>query len=163
MIEKTFVLIKPDGVKRSLTGEIVSRFEKVGLKILAIKMQSIDEEFAQKHYTDDITKRRGEKVRNLLLKYVTSGPIVAICLEGVNAIENVRKLVGDTEPKSALPGTIRGDYAHVSYGYADDKEIAVLNLIHASGNKEDAEHELKLWFKEEELNNYKNVHEEHTL
>jgi nucleoside-diphosphate kinase len=163
MIEKTFVLIKPDGVKRSLTGEIVSRFEKVGLKILAIKMQSIDEEFAQKHYTDDITKRRGEKVRNLLLKYVTSGPIVAICLEGVNAIENVRKLVGATEPKSALPGTIRGDYAHVSYGYADDKEIAVLNLIHASGNKEDAEHELKLWFKEEELNNYKNVHEEHTL
>ncbi|MDP6642099.1 MAG: nucleoside-diphosphate kinase [Candidatus Nanoarchaeia archaeon] len=163
MIQRTLVLIKPDGVKRSLTGEIISRFEKIGLKIIGMKMQYIDKEFAQKHYTEDISKRRGEKVRNNLLYYIASGPVIAICLEGVDVIEIIRKIVGDTEPKSAIPGTIRGDYSHVSYGYADDKNLPVKNLIHASANKEDAKNELKLWFGKKEIHDYKVDHEEHTL
>jgi nucleoside-diphosphate kinase len=158
MIEKTFVAIKPDGVARGLIGEIISRFEKSGLKIVAMKMQWLNKEFAEKHYTEDISKRRGEKVRNLLLDYIVEGPIMAIVLEGVHAIEIVRKIVGETEPKSSQPGTIRGDYCHVSYDYADKKEIAVKNLIHASGNKEDAEYEINLWFSKEELHTY-----EHSL
>jgi len=132
MIEKTLVLIKSDGVLRGLMGEIISRFEKAGLKIIGMKMQWIDKEFAQKHYTEDITKRRGEKVRTMLIDYVTTGPIVAIVIEGVDAIENVRKIVGPTESKSALPGTIRGDYAHMNYVYADSSdENSLKNVIHA--------------------------------
>lgn len=161
MMERTLVLIKPDGVQRSLTGEIISRFERVGFKIIGMKMVWIDKKFAEKHYTEDITKRRGEKVRNDLLKYIVEGPVIAIVLEGINVIENVRKLVGGTEPKSAPPGTIRGDYAHVSYAYADNKGIAIKNLIHASGDKKDAEYELKLWFSDKELHSYKNVHDVH--
>src|SRR3989344_5068993 len=98
MIEKTLVLIKPDGVQRSLMGNIISRFENSGLKIIGMKMKWIDKEFAMKHYTEDIEKRRGKIVRDKLIDFITQGPVLAICLEGVNAIENTRKLVGDTEP-----------------------------------------------------------------
>jgi nucleoside-diphosphate kinase len=159
MIEKTFVMVKPDGVRRGLAGEIIKRFEQRGLKVVGMKMQWIDEDFAKKHYTDDIAKRRGEQVRLALLKYVREGPVVAFVLEGVNAIENVRKIVGGTEPKSALPGTIRGDYAHVSYGHADKKGIPVMNLIHASGDAKDAEYEVRLWFSDSEMFEYKINHE----
>ena len=96
MIERTFVMIKPDGVERNLTGDIISRFEKVGLKIVGMKMCWVDKDFARKHYTEDITIRRGEKVRNLLVDFIKNGPVVAIVLEGVEAIEVVRKLVGST-------------------------------------------------------------------
>ncbi len=161
MIEKTFVMIKPDGVQRQLVGKITERFENAGLKIIGLKMVWVDEEFALKHYTEDISKRRGEKVRNFLVEFVKEGPVVAFVLEGVNAIENVRKIVGDTEPKKALPGTIRGDFCHVSYSYADSKDIAVRNIIHASGNKEDAEYEISLWFRPEELHSYRTVAEFH--
>src|SRR3989344_9501351 len=163
MIERTLVLIKPDGVQRGLIGEIISRFEKTGLKVIGIKLQHIDRKFAEKHYTDDIAKRRGENVRNWLLDFITEGPVVAICLEGIEAIEIVRKIVGATEPKGAVPGTIRGDYAHVSYGYADKKGIGIKNLIHASDSPANAEKEIKLWFTEKELHSYKTVHDAHIL
>lgn len=163
MIQRTLVLIKPDGVQRGLMGRILSRFEDAGFKVIGMKMVYADREFAKKHYTEDITVRRGEKVRNQLLDFLEIGPVLALCLEGVNAIENVRKMVGATEPKSALPGTIRGDFAHVSYQYADAKDKVVKNLIHASSDEKDAEHEVKLWFNDKELHKYKTVHEIHIL
>ena len=163
MIEKTLVLIKPDGVQRGLIGRILARFEDVGLKIIGMKMVWIDKEFAKQHYTEDITIRRGEKVRNLLLDFIVEGPVVALCIEGINAIENVRKMVGSTEPKAALPGTIRGDFSHVSFAYADTKSQAIKNLIHASADAKDAAVEVKLWFTARELHTYKSVHDIHVL
>jgi len=163
MIERTLVLIKPDGVERAVVGEIVSRFEKVGLKIVGLKMIKIDTEKAGKHYDkDDIITRRGENVYNYLLDYVTSGPVVAIVLEGIQAIEQVRKMAGPTQPKEAAPGTIRGDYCHVSYAYCDDKGIAVRNVLHASADEKDAQREIDVWFNQEELVEYQVVHEKHT-
>ncbi len=161
MIERTFVMIKPDGVKRSLVGEVIRRFEKVGLKLIGMKMLWIDKDFASKHYTEDIAVRRGQRVRDDMISYATEGPVVAMVWEGVQAIEVVRKIVGGTEPKAAAPGTIRGDYTHVSFAYADVKKIAAKNVIHASGDAKDAAYETRLWFSEEELFQYKNVHDEH--
>ena len=161
MIERTLVLVKPDGVQRGLIGEIISRFEKSGLKIIGMKLVHVNKEFAEKHYTQDIAERRGENVRNWLLDYVTEAPVVAMCIEGIEAIELVRKIVGGTEPKSALPGTIRGDFAHVSYGYADKENLPIKNLIHASGDKEDASKEVPLWFSESELFDYGLSYEKH--
>ncbi|MBT4539297.1 nucleoside-diphosphate kinase [Candidatus Woesearchaeota archaeon] len=160
--ERTLVLIKPDGVKRGLIGRILSRFEDAGLKIVGTKMVQIDEDFGQKHY-HDIAERRGEQVLHSLLKFMTSGPVVAMCLEGINAVENVRKMVGGTEPKGALPGTIRGDFAHMSFGHADTQKKAIENLIHASGTVTEAEQEVFLWFNMEELHSYKTVHEVHVF
>lgn len=160
MINRTLVLIKPDGVKRGLIGELVRRFEQRGLKIVGLKMVGVDEKFAKKHYTEDITKRRGEHVRNYLVKFLQESPIVAIVIEGINSVEIVRKIVGGTEPRDAQPGTIRGDFAHVSYSYADKKEMVIRNVVHASGNEEDAKYEINLWFKPKEIYDYKTVHEE---
>jgi nucleoside-diphosphate kinase len=162
MIEQTLVVIKPDGVERGLIGEIIRRFEHAGLKIVAMKMQWINKTFAEKHYTDDISKRRGEKVRNLLLDFITEGPVVGMVIEGIDAIVNVRRIVGDTEPKGAAPGTIRGDFAHVSFSYADHKSMAVRNLIHASANIKEAQAEVDLWFASQELHSYPLVHDKHT-
>ena len=159
MIEKTFVMIKPDGLKRGLVGEIIKRLECRGLKLLALKMDWIDEDFAKKHYTQDIADRRGEAVRTALLKYVREGPIVAMVWEGVNAIEVVRKIVGGTEPKSAAPGTIRGDFCHMSYSYADKNALPVKNLIHASGDAKDAGYEVSLWFSQSDMYTYKSHHD----
>ena len=163
MIERTLVLIKPDAVQRSLVGEILNRFERAGLKIVGMRMRWADRNFALKHYTEDIAKRRGERVREQNVEFITSGPIVALVLEGVNAIENVRRLVGSTEPKSAPPGTIRGDYSHVSYDHANSNDIVIKNIIHASSDQNDAKHEISLWFAPEELHSYKTVHELHTF
>jgi nucleoside-diphosphate kinase len=158
-IDTTLVLIKPDGVQRGLVGEIISRFEKVGLKIVGMKMVWVDKDFSKKHYKAHIDK----KFYLGLEAMITEGPIVAMAIEGIDAVDLVRKMVGGTEPKTALPGTIRGDYAHVSYSYADSKNIAVKNLIHASGNVEEADIEVALWFTSKELHSYKTVHEIHTL
>lgn len=163
MIERTLVLIKPDGVKRGLMGRILSRFEDAGLKVVAMKMRQANEAHALKHYTEDIEKRRGKKVRDMLVDYLKTGPVLAMVLEGVNVILNVRKMVGATEPKSALPGTIRGDFSHVSFSYADSKNKVIENLIHASSDATDAEREIWLWFNEDEMCTYKTVHETHTL
>jgi nucleoside-diphosphate kinase len=126
-------------------------------------MQWVNEEFAKKHYTEDIAIRRGEDARRRVLALLVAGPVIAIALEGVSAIEVVRKIVGETEPKKAAPGTIRGDYAHVSFAWADAKDLGVANLVHASGNAEDAKNELALWFKPEELHTYKTVHDVHII
>ncbi len=160
MIQQTLVLIKPDGVKRGLIGEIIKRFEQRGLKIVGLKLTQINKDFAQKHYTEDISKRRGEKVREMLLDFITESPVVAIVVQGVDAIENVRKICGETESKAAIPGTIRGDYSHISYKHADEKGIPVKNLVHASSNEEDAKNELALWFSIDELHDYPLSHED---
>ena len=159
MIERTFVAIKPDGVQRSLIGEIIHRFEQRGLKIVGMKMMWIDDDLASQHYSD----HAGKGFFMGLKSFITSGPVVALVIEGIHAIEMVRKIVGSTEPKSAPLGTIRGDFAHVSYAYADQKKMTVKNLIHASGNAKDAEKEVSLWFKPEELHTYKVVHDEHVF
>ncbi len=163
MIEKTLVLIKPDGVQRALAGKIMSRFEDAGLKIVGLKMKWADKTFAMKHYTEDLAKRRGDMVRKQMVEFISSGPVIAIVLEGVDAIQNVRKMTGDTQPLSALPGTIRGDYSHVSYSHADSRKGPVKNVIHASSDKKDAEREIGLWFEKKELHSYKTVHEEHVF
>lgn len=162
MIERTLVLIKPDGVQRGLVGRVVERFENVGLKIVGMKMVWIDKEFAKKHYYD-VAERRGEAILKRNVDFLTLGPVVAIVLEGVGAIEIVRKLIGPTEPKAAPPGTIRGDFVHASYEYADKKETVVKNIVHASSSKKDSDYEIRLWFKEPELHSYKTVHEIHLL
>lgn len=162
-IERTLVLLKPDAIVRAVSGEIITRFERAGLKIVGLKMQWVDKDFAKKHYTEDLAARRGEHVRNVMVEFLTTGPIVAMCLEGVNAVEVVRKMIGSTEPKAALPGTIRGDYGHMSYAHADAKQIAVKNIIHASGDQKDAAYEVPLWFSNGELHSYKTVHEPHVL
>ncbi len=151
MIQRSLVLLKPDALDRGIMGEIITRFERVGAKVVGLKMLVSSKDTAMQHYTDDLARRRGEKVRDLMVEMLTSGPITAIALEGVEIVEVVRKLIGATEPKVAAPGTIRGDYAHVSFKYADEKGIGVFNLIHASGSPEEAEVELGVWFKPEEL------------
>jgi nucleoside-diphosphate kinase len=151
MIQRTLVLLKPDTLDRGIVGEILTRFERVGAKLAGLKLLVSEKDTAMQHYTEDLAKRRGEKVREVMVRMLTSGPIVAVALEGVDIIEIVRKMVGATEPKAAAPGTIRGDYAHVSYGHADEKGIAVFNLIHASDSPENAEAELSVWFRPEEL------------
>ncbi len=160
MIEKTLVLIKPDGVKRGLIGEIISRFERVGLKIIAMKFAQVDDAFAKSHYFD-VAERRGKKILKANVDFITSGPVVAMILEGIDAIEVVRKLVGVTESKAAAIGTIRGDYSHMSYGHADETKVAIKNLVHASSSKEDAEREIGLWFSIDEIHDYKLGHEDH--
>lgn len=159
-IEKTLVLIKPDGVERGLVGEIVHRFERVGLKIVGMKMVHIDAEFARKHYFD-VEQRKGPKVFEMLMELITMGPVIAMVLEGVSAIEIVRKMAGPTEPSKAMPGTIRGDFAQAHYAMSDEVEQAVRNIVHASGSKEDAAKEVPLWFKDNEIYSYENVHEFH--
>ncbi|HKL24081.1 MAG TPA: nucleoside-diphosphate kinase [Candidatus Nanoarchaeia archaeon] len=152
-MEKTLVLIKPEGVKRHLAGTIIQRFENAGLKIIGMKQVWVDSEFSQKHYSEHV----GKTFYQSLEKYITEGPVIAIVLEGVNAVENVRKIVGGTEPKSSPPGTIRGDFAHMSFQYADSKGNPLKNLIHASGNTEEAKKEISLWFKDYELHSYKTM------
>lgn len=158
MIQKTLVLLKPDAVERGLMGEIIKRFETAGLKIIGMKMVWIDKEFAAKHYSAHVKKQFYKSLE----EYVISGPIVAMVVEGVEAVEVVRKMCGDTEPKKAMPGTIRGDFAVHSYQYADKKGISIKNLIHATGTIEEAEKEIKLWFDKKELHAYQAVHEKHT-
>ncbi len=159
MLEKTLILIKPDAVQRSIVGRIISRFEDAGLKIVGIKMMWVDKNFSKKHYSAHTKKKFYKGLEN----FITEGPVIAFVLEGLHAVETTRKIVGPTEPRKALPGTIRGDFAHHSYEYTNKKGIAIKNLIHASGTKEEAKKEIDLWFSIEELHNYKTVHEKHTF
>ena len=159
MVERTFVAIKPDGVERGLIGEILSRLERSGLKIIAMKMVWLDKEFAAKHYAAHTKK----PFYSGLVDFITSGPVIAMVVEGVHAIAGVRKMIGPTAPQSAAPGTIRGDYSHLTQEYADRKRKAIKNLIHASETKKDAEQEIRLWFKPEEIHTYSTVHEKHVF
>lgn len=183
--EKTLVVIKPDGVQRTLIGEIIGRFEKLGLKLVAMKMLVPTEDFVEKHYTLDPEWRRitGEKrvkaakekgevlktedpfeitavILEKLKKYLTSGPVVAMVWQGAHSTELVRKIVGGTEPRSSDVGTIRGDFVLDSYIMADTDGRAVRNLIHASGSAKESEAEIKHWFKDEELVEYRLIQEQ---
>ncbi|MEK6807697.1 MAG: nucleoside-diphosphate kinase [Nanoarchaeota archaeon] len=151
MTEQTLVLVKPDGVARGLIGEIISRFEQRGLKLIGLKFIWVDKKHASEHY--DVHKDK--PFFKGLVEFLTAGPVVAMVLEGVAAIEVVRKLTGSTYPNESAPGTIRGDFAHVSKEYANRKNKTVANLIHASDSKESAEKEIALWFSSDELINYK--------
>jgi len=154
-MERTLVLLKPDAIDRGLIGEILHRFERVGLKIAGMKLIHADQALAEKHYTEDLAIRRGEHVRKIMVETLISGPVLAVCLEGVESVELVRKLTGSTEPKAALPGTIRGDYSHVSFKHADSKQIAINNLIHASSSLPEAEQEIAVWFANSELHDHR--------
>lgn len=163
-VEQTLVLFKPDAVQRGLVGEILSRFERVGLKIVGTKMIAPDREHYHKHYEEigQMITRRGEHTFDITLDLMLQGPVIAMVFEGVEAVALVRKLVGGTEPKSAAPGTIRGDYSHMSFGYADTKDKGIPNLIHASGDPKEAEQEIGHWFSDDELYSYEALHEKFT-
>jgi len=177
--EKTFVIIKPDGVQRSLIGEIIKRFERIGLKLVGLKLQVPTAEMVGKHYTLDPEWLRkvgeksikgyeskgqippsmeplevGNRVLDVLKKYMTSGPVIVMCWQGAHAVGIVRKIVGGTEPLSSDVGTIRGDFVLDSYQISDTSGRAIRNLIHASGTIEEAEKEINLWFTPEEILNY---------
>ncbi len=160
-IQKTLVVFKPDAVQRGLVGEILTRFERVGLKIVGTKMLAPDREHYYEHYEGigKLGTRRGEGALNVTVEMMSQGPVMAMVLEGVESIALVRKLVGGTEPKQALPGTIRGDFSHMSFGYADTKEKGLPNLIHASSDPEEAEKEINHWFSDSELYDYQNTNE----
>lgn len=162
-IERTLVLLKPDALDRGLAGEIIQRFEKVGLKIVGLKMLVPSHDHAEQHYTEDLAVRRGEHVRTLMIDMLVSGPIVALALEGIEAVELVRKMIGGTEPKSAAPGTIRGDYSHVSFKHVDKHNSKLYNLIHGSSSVEEAQQEISVWFDESELIEHEPAYTKNTL
>lgn len=182
--ERTLVIVKPDGIQRALIGEIFKRYERTGLKLVALKMLVPTEAMVEEHYLLDPNwkKNVGEKaiasylkkgetppstdpievadsVVVSLKKYMTSGPVIAMVWEGGHAVELVRKITGGTEPRSAGVGTIRGDFVLDSYQMADTDTRAIRNLIHASGTVPEAEMEIPHWFKPEEIVNYRALHE----
>jgi len=183
--ERTLVLIKPDGIQRTLIGEIIKRYERIGLKLVGIKLVVPTATQVEKHYTVDPGWRQatGEKsiqsylkkglkppsndslilsgnVLERLKKYLTSGPMVALVWQGAHAVPIVRKITGGTEPLTSDIGTIRGDFVLDSYSMSDNDGRAVRNLIHASSSTEEAEKEIKLWFKSDELIDYRLVQEQ---
>ncbi len=163
-MERTLIIIKPDALQRGLMGEIMTRFERVGLKIVAAKMLQPDMNHYVHHY-EGISKmitRRGQKAFDVTMEMMQQGPVIAYILEGVGAVGLVRKMVGATEPREALPGTIRGDYSHVSFAHADKEDIGIPNLIHASGDPSEAEQEIDHWFSEAEIYDYEPVHAKFT-
>lgn len=161
--ERTLILLKPDAIHRGLVGEIVTRFERVGARMVGLKLLVSEEDTAKKHYTDDLERRRGKAVRDAMIKMLMSGPIVAIVWEGIDMVEVGRKMVGSTEPKTAAPGTIRGDYAHVNYIQSDRSGLGIYNLIHASATPEEAETEISVWFRPEELVSHKPDYTHYTV
>ena len=163
-MERTLIILKPDTVQRGLVGEILTRFERTGLKIVGTKMLQPSYDHFYHHYETigKMVSRRGKKAFDVTLAMMQEGPVIAYVLEGVEAISLVRKMVGTTEPKSAAPGTIRGDYAHVSFDHADKQDLSIPNIIHASGDADDAAQEIAHWFSDAELYEYKTVHEKYT-
>lgn len=184
-MERTLVVLKPDAVKRGLIGQIVTRFENVGLTIVAVKLVTAKKDLVEKHYpadreelwvgigkktldnykdfnidpkdslgTDD-PKKIGDMVRVWLMDYIMEGPVLAVVLQGPHAVELVRKIAGHTLPLIAAPGTIRGDFSFDSSYLANSSKRPIKNLVHASGNKEEAEYEIPLWFTKEEIHEYK--------
>ena len=163
-VNRTLVLFKPDAVQRGVVGEILTRFERVGLKIVATKMISPDKDHYYHHYENigQMVTRRGQKAFDVTVAMMQAGPVIAMVFEGVDAIALVRKMVGGTEPKSANPGTIRGDFSHMSFEYADGAGKGIPNLIHASGDAADAEKEIDYWFSDSELFDYEAANDKFT-
>ena len=135
--ERTFVAVKPDGVKRGLTGEIIRRFESKGLKVIALKLLNVTQEMAEQHYAEHV----GKPFYPRLIRYIQSGPVVAIALRGYNVVEGARHMMGATDPNKAQVGTIRADFA----------QVMEYNIVHGSDSVESAERELALYFRPEEL------------
>ncbi len=183
--EQTLVIIKPDGVQRSLIGEVIKRYETCGLKLVGLKMVIPTRELALKHYSIDPDwalksgtktfesyKAKGlplpgndpvefaEGIRRKLMDFMSSGPVVAMIWQGMGAVSIVRKITGSTEPLTSAPGTIRGDYTIDSYTAADTDARAVRNIIHSSGTVDEAEKEIKIWFDKKEILNYRLIAEE---
>jgi nucleoside-diphosphate kinase len=144
-IERTFVMIKPDAVQRGLVGEIISRFEKKGIKLVAMKLVSVSKDLAEKHYAI----HKGKAFFEPTVKYIISSPVVAMVLEGDDAINTVRTMMGKTNPQDAAMGTIRGDYG----------QFIGRNIVHGSDGSDTAEFEINLWFKPEEITKYKRIDE----
>ncbi len=163
-MERTLIVFKPDSVMRGIVGEVLTRFEKAGFKIVAAKMVAPDYDHYFEHYEGigTLKTRKGDAIFENQLAAMQAGPVIAMVLEGVDAVETVRKMVGATEPKSALPGTIRGDYAHVSYGQANDSGRSISNVLHASADSEEAAKEIAHWFSDSEFHDYQTVHEHFT-
>lgn len=181
--ELTFAILKPDAVQRGLLGEIISRFERAGLKIVAMKLTMLDEKKLWDHYNKDeawfqkkgtniVAERKasgmpierdaleyGKDIIRALVKFMTSGPVVVLAIEGNQAVSVVKKLVGGTEPSSSDVGTIRGDFTLDSYAISAVDDRAVRNLVHCSDAVEEAERELKLWFTKEDILKYRLVSE----
>lgn len=182
--ERTFVIIKPDGVERSLIGEIIHRLERTGLKLVAMKFAFATEDQCQKHYNKDdawfeykgqITIKSheamglpiekpaieyGKDIIKAIFNYITAGPVVLMVWEGNKAVGIVKKIVGGTEPLTSDVGTIRGDMTIDSYDIADIGQRAVRNLLHCSDKPEEAEKEIKIWFNENEILKYRLINEE---
>ena len=144
-LERTFVLIKPDAVQRGISGEIISRFEKKGIKIVAMKMISVSRKLAEKHYGI----HKGKPFYEPTIEYIISSPVIALILEGINVIEMVRKMMGKTDPQKAELGSIRGDYG----------QFIGRNIVHGSDGKDTAKFEINLWFKPEEISDYSRIDE----
>lgn len=192
-VEQTLVILKSDAVQRGIIGDVISRFEKVGLKMVGAKMLKVDTNMANKHYP---TSRRefiegmgnktlenyeeqgkdpvaefghadphkiGLELQKWLVDYLTCDPVLAIVLEGPHAVELARKLVGHTLPSKSMPGTIRGDYSFDSSALANAAKRPIRNLIHASGNVEEAQFEIGLWFSQSEVFEYDSIHQKHMM
>ncbi|MBI4091083.1 MAG: nucleoside-diphosphate kinase [Candidatus Komeilibacteria bacterium] len=190
LIQRSVVLIKPDGVARGIIGELITRFEKAGFKIVAMKMVWVDKELVNKHYPESRTELMkaigtktlesyakygkdpneelgtmdpieiGKMVNKWNIEFLSSGPVVAMLLEGIHAIESIRMIVGHTIPAVSQPGTIRGDYSIDSPALANARKRPLRNLVHASGNEEEAKYEVELWFRKEEIYSYKRADED---
>ena len=177
--ERTLVIIKPDGIERNLIGEIIKRYERIGLKLVGAKMLIPTAELIEKHYTLDPAwlmnvgnksirayeskglkpphmepLKAADAVLKVLVKYMTSGPVVAMVWQGAHAVEIVRKITGGTEPLTSDVGTIRGDYVLDSYQMSDHDGRAVRNLVHASGSPKEAQDEIAHWFTKGEIIDY---------
>lgn len=188
-MERTLVVFKPDTVQRGIMGEVLSRFERVGLKVVGMKFMVVSKELASKHYPSDreefitgmgkktlenyeklgIDAKKelgsddphviGLQIREWLVSMITEGPVLAMVLESPHAVELVRKIVGHTLPLMSAPGTIRGDYSYDSSYLANTNRRPIKNMIHASGNVEEAQFEVPLWFSKEELFEYTRIDE----
>ncbi len=182
--ERTLVIIKPDAIQRTLIGEVIRRYERLGLKLVGMKLVRPTKELVEKHYTNDpewIRKtgakfiahatehkihlkhtdpvKMGEHILHRLSKYMTAGPVIAMVWQGLHVVPIVRKITGGTEPLRSDVGTIRGDFVLDSYEFSDIQDRSIRNLVHASGSIEEAEKEIALWFKKEELIDYTLIQE----
>lgn len=182
--ERSLVLIKPDGVQRTLIGEIIKRYERSGLKLIGLKMLLPNREMVESHYMvepnwkektgqktiesyekkgetppSDDPEEMGSRILEALVKYLVSGPVVAMIWEGMNAVGVIRKLTGDTQPMVSDVGTIRGDFTLDSYKMADMDNRSVRNLVHASSSTREAENEIEIWFDDDEVWEYTLAHD----
>ena len=190
LMQRSVVLVKPDGVARGIIGELITRFEKAGFKIVAMKMVWVDKELVNKHYPESRTELMkaigtktlesyakygkdpseelgtmdaveiGKMVNKWNIEFLSSGPVVAMLLVGIHAIDSIRMIVGHTIPAMSAPGTIRGDYSIDSPALANARKRPLRNLVHASGNEEEAKYEEELWFRKEEIYRYKRADED---